>query len=68
NDGQRRFAADLIATLKRHPQVKGLSWWYAEANAKGTTGNLSSDWYNASLFNNETGRALDALYELKTFK
>ena len=68
NDGQRQFVADLIATLKRHPQVKGLNWWYAEANAKGATGNLSSGWYNASLFNNETGRALDALYELQTFK
>ena len=44
NDGQRQFVADLIATLKRHPQVKGLNWWYAEANAKGATGNLSSGW------------------------
>ena len=67
HDGQRQYAADLIATLKKHPQVNGLSWWYAEANAKGCTGSLAEGWYNASLFDNETGRALPALYELKAF-
>ena len=68
HEGQRRLTADLITMLKKHPRVNGLSWWYAEANAKGCTGNLSSGWYNASLFDNETGRALDALYEMKNFK
>jgi len=68
HEGQRKFTADLIAMLKRHPRVNGLSWWYAEANAKGCTGSLSSGWYNASLFDNETGRALPALYEMKNFK
>ena len=67
HEGQRQYAADLIATLKKHPQVNGLSWWYAEANAKGCTGTLANGWYNASLFDNETGRALPALYELKAF-
>jgi arabinogalactan endo-1,4-beta-galactosidase len=67
HEGQRQYAADLIATLKKHPQVNGLSWWYAEANAKGCTGSLAEGWYNASLFDNETGRALPALYELKAF-
>ena len=57
----------LITLLKNHGQVDGLSWWYAEANAKGCTGNLKTGWYNASLFDNETGRALPALYELKNF-
>ena len=47
--------------------MKGLSWWYAEANAKGCTGSLATGWYNASLFDNETGRALPALYEMKAF-
>ena len=47
--------------------MNGLSWWYAEANAKGCTGSLASGWYNASLFDNETGRALPALYEMKSF-
>jgi arabinogalactan endo-1,4-beta-galactosidase len=67
-DGQKEYVTALINTLKSHPQVNGLSWWWAEANAKGTSGDLSSGWYNASLFNNETGKALDALYELQSFK
>ncbi len=67
HEGQRKFIADLITTLQKHPQVNGLSWWYAEANAKGCTGSLAEGWYNASLFDNETGRALPALYELKAF-
>lgn len=67
HEGQRKYTADLITTLKKHQQVNGLSWWYAEANAKGCTGDLKDGWYNASLFDNETGKALPALYELKNF-
>ena len=67
HEGQCQFTADLIAVLQKHPQVNGLSWWYAEANAKGCTGDLATGWYNASLFDNETGRALPALYELKAY-
>ena len=67
HEGQRKFTADLIAILNKHQQVNGLSWWYAEANAKGCTGNLATGWYNGSLFDNETGRALPALYELKNY-
>ena len=67
HEGQRKYTADLIAKLNKHPQVNGLSWWYAEANAKGCTGDLKEGWYNASLFDNETGRALPALYELKNY-
>ena len=67
HEGQRKYTADLITMLKKHSQVNGLSWWYAEANAKGCTGTLKEGWYNASLFDNETGRALPALYELKNY-
>ena len=67
HEGQRSYTADLIAMLQKHPRVNGLNWWYAEANAKGCTGSLATGWYNASLFDNETGRALPALYELKNF-
>ena len=67
HEGQLAYTTDLITMLKKHTQVDGLSWWYAEANAYGCTGSLSEGWYNASLFNNETGRALPALYALKTF-
>ena len=54
--------------LKKYPQVNGLSWWYAEANAYGCSGDLKNGWYNASLFDNNTGRALKALYEMQHFK
>jgi len=67
HEGQRKYTADLITMLNKHAKVNGLSWWYAEANAKGCTGSLAEGWYNASLFDNETGRALPALYELKNF-
>ena len=67
HEGQRKYTADLITMLNKHQQVNGLSWWYAEANAKGCTGDLATGWYNASLFDNETGRALPALYELKNY-
>lgn len=67
HEGQRKYTADLITMLKKHQQVNGLNWWYAEANAMGCTGDLKEGWYNASLFDNETGRALPALYELKEF-
>ena len=67
HEGQKQYTTDLIAILKNHPQVNGLSWWYAEANAKGCDGDLATGWYNASLFDNETGRALPALYELKNY-
>ena len=67
HEGQRKYTADLISILKKHQKVNGLNWWYAEANAKGCTGNLKEGWYNASLFDNETGKALPALYELKNY-
>lgn len=67
HEGQQKYTADLITMLKKHKQVNGLSWWYAEANAKGCTGDLKEGWYNASLFDNETGKVLPALYELKEF-
>ena len=67
-EGQRQYVAGLIDLLKQHPTVEGLNWWYAEANAYGCTGDLKNGWYNAGLFDNETGRALPALYEMQNFK
>ena len=71
NAGQKQFTQDLIATLRKHDRVKGLFWWFPEANEFGldwATKRVTNSWYNASLFDNETGRAQDALYELKNFK
>ncbi len=70
-EGQRQFAADLVGTLCRHKAVSGLFWWFPEANEYGldwTTQRVTDGWYNAGLFDNETGRALPALYELSAFK
>lgn len=69
-EGQRKFTADLISTLKAHQNVNGLFWWFPEANEYGLdwdTKRVTDRWYNASLFDNSTGRALPALYELKNF-
>ena len=69
-EGQRKFTADLIAKLKLHQNVNGLFWWFLEANEYGldwNTQRVTDGWYNASLFDNETGKALPALYELKDF-
>lgn len=69
-EGQRQFTEELITMLNKHQNVKGLFWWFLEANEYGldwATQRVTDEWYNASLFDNETGRALPALYELKNF-
>lgn len=68
HEGQRQFTAALISQIKQHQQVTGLVWWWLEANEKGIDWRqpVTKDWYNAGLFDNETGRALPALYELKS--
>lgn len=76
-EGQRQFTADLVARLGQHEAVTGLFWWYPEDNLYNIVfkDGQSADWskqftagyWNASLFNQETGRALPALYELGAF-
>ena len=69
--GQKQFTLDLIDLLKRHSTVDGLFWWFPEANEYGlnwSTQRVTDKWYNAGLFDNATGRALDALYEMKKFR
>lgn len=68
--GQRQFTEDLITMLNKHPKVNGLFWWFPEANEYGldwNTQRVTDGWYNAGLFDNSTGCALPALYELKKF-
>ena len=68
--GQLQFTKDLIEKLNQHSSVDGLYWWFPEANEYGldwNTQRVTDSWYNASLFDNETGRAMQALYELKSF-
>ena len=72
-EGQRQFTADMVARLKPYSKVKGLFWWFPEANEYGLGGSywntlhVNDNWYNAGLWDHETGRALPALYELKPF-
>ena len=71
NEGQRQYTEDLVTMLNKHQNVNGLFWWFLEANEYGldwATKRVTNSWYNASLFDNETGRALPALYELKNFR
>ena len=63
-EGQRKFTADLIAKLKTHASVKGLFWWWPEDNGNK---NVTSGWWNAALYNHNTGKPYAALYELKNF-
>ena len=63
-EGQRRFTADLVAMLNRHTSVKGLFWWWPEDNGNK---NVTSGWWNAALYNHNTGQPYAAFYELKAF-
>jgi len=68
--GQKQFTDELIQTLRRHPRVSGLFWWFPEANEYGldwSTKRVTDNWYNASLFDNATGRATSALSALRNF-
>ena len=68
--GQLQFTKDLIEQLNNHTKVKGLYWWFLEANEYGldwNTKRVTDDWYNASLFDNSTGKAMSAIAELKSF-
>ena len=68
--GQKNFTEDLIEKLKAHPNVIGLYWWWPEANEYGIDWQQAvtpSGWYNATLFDNQTGKAYKALSSLKNF-
>ena len=71
SDGQKQFTDALIETLNSVNNVNGLFWWWPEANEYGlnwSTKRVTDNWYNAGLWDNQTGKALPALYELKRFK
>ncbi len=64
DEGQCNFTQDLITMLNKHSKVTGLFWWNMDYNGYGA--NLSG-WWNAPLFDSETGRATSALYVMKNF-
>ena len=65
-EGQRKYTEDLVATLKSHAKVKGVFWWWPEANEHGIDWQnaVTEKWYNAGLWDNETGKALPAVITL----
>lgn len=67
--GQAKFASDLIALLNNHASVTGLFWWMPEDNEAGVDWHnpVRSTWWNGSLFNQSTGRVLGAMQILRTF-
>ena len=65
-EGQWRFTAGLVNELVEHRNVRGLFWWYPEENVHGITDHHGWN-LNRGLFDNRTGRALPALYELRRF-
>ena len=63
-EGQRQFTADLITKLNSHSSVKGLFWWWPEDNGNKQ---VTNSWWNAALYNHNTGKPYAAFYELKSF-
>ncbi|MBP5498797.1 MAG: glycosyl hydrolase 53 family protein [Muribaculaceae bacterium] len=70
HDGQAKYARDLVAHMSIYDNVTGIYWWWAEANEYGLNWNtqrVTDAWYNAGLWDNETGKVLPALFELQNF-
>ena len=65
--GQAAFARDLIDELKKHGNVNGLYWWFPEENGNGPDSKVLSYWVNRGLWDDNTHKALPALYVLKDF-
>ncbi len=64
-EGQRIFTHELVAELRRHPNVTGLFWWYPEENAFGNT--VTDGWLNRGLFDNKTGKVLTSMAEFSRY-
>ncbi len=67
-DGQKQYTDALVAQLKAHKNVKGLFWWFPEANDGGLWPNqVRTDWYNAGLWDNQTHKASPAIASVGDF-
>ncbi len=62
--GQKAITADVVTMLNKHNNVNGLFWWWPEYNAYWTS---LSGWYNAPLFDSQSGKASSAVSELGKF-
>ncbi len=66
--GQKQFVDDLITELNKHPKVTGLFWWMPEDNEFWADKNPARPtWWNASLYTQNTGMPLAAMFELQKF-
>ena len=65
--GQASYAKALVTELKKHDNVNALYWWFPEENGNGPNSAVLKDWVNRGLWDDNTHRALPALYELKAF-
>lgn len=62
--GQKAITADVVTMLNKHNNVNGLFWWWPEYNAYWTS---LAGWYNAPLFDSQSGKASSAVTELGKF-
>ena len=67
--GQAAYTEALINVLNKHEKVKGLFWWMMEANEYGRTGSsqVTKDWYNAALWDDDDGKVNPAFFKLQNF-
>mgnify|MGYP002861022497 CR=1 FL=1 len=63
-EGQRLFTADLVSMLNNHESVKGLLWWWPEDNGNKS---VTDNWWNAALYDHNSGKPYAAFYELCNF-
>ena len=66
-EGQAAYVKALIEELKKHDNVNGLYWWFPEENGNGPDKKVIGGWINRGLWDNDSHRALPALYEMKAF-
>lgn len=64
-EGQANFVKALVNMLCKHDNVNGLLWWYPEEN--GYQNDVVKYWNHRGLWDNRTGKATPALYEMKRF-
>lgn len=72
-EGQQQYAKDMIEELGKHDNVNGLYWWFPEENGNGgpkwdANTVVISSWIDRGLWDNNTHKALPALYELKKYR
>ncbi|MCH5228408.1 MAG: glycosyl hydrolase 53 family protein [Muribaculaceae bacterium] len=65
--GQDAFAHDLVDCLLAHSNVDGLFWWWLEYNPYLGPNNYLNNWYNAPLFDPNTGQATPALKTIASY-